>query len=64
MCLLALHTVFLGLGNFIDDRPVATSEVDGLRQRLGPLLDLMCNGDLGLVPQIEAALDGIRSIIR
>lgn len=31
---LALMALFLGIGNFLDDRPVATTEVDTLLRRL------------------------------
>ncbi len=43
---LALHSFFLGIGNSIDDRPVATVEVDELSSRLTPLLNHLANNGI------------------
>lgn len=61
---LALMALFLGIGNFLDDRPVATAEVDTLLCRLEPLLDLLAQSGISKSEAIAEQLSGLRDLIR
>lgn len=61
---LALAHLFLGNGNFIDDRPVTTAETAKLAHRLSPLLDLLAQGRISEPEAITEQLSGLRDLIR
>jgi hypothetical protein len=61
---LALTALFLGMGKFIDDRPVTTAETDKLVRRLSPLLDLLAQGRISESEAITEQFSGLRDLIR
>ncbi len=61
---LALMALFLGIGNFLDDRPVTTADVDELLRRLEPLLDLLAKSGISQSEAIAEQLTGLRDLIR
>lgn len=60
---LALMAMFLALGNFLDDRPVTTAEVDTLLRRVEPLLDLLVQAGMSQSEAIAEQLSGLRDLI-
>ena len=61
---LAPTALFLGMGNFIDDRPVTTAETDKLVRRLSPLLDLLAQGRISESEAVTEQFSGLRDLIR
>lgn len=61
---LALMAMFWGIGNFLDDRPVTTAEVDTLLRRVEPLLGLLAQSGISKSEAVAEQLTGLRDLIR